>query len=575
MCRLSILLCLLFYSAVSLASDAFVQVRNIDFSLAQSETPPAEDAAWRTITLPDRWHEDKRWEQAWTGWYRYKLPDAPPARTQAVYLQRLSTNALVYLNNEFVGSGGSFDEPVARNMHRPLFFVLPTTAWRSDSANYLYIRLRVYPAFAHLVAMQVGDYQTLLPRYERQVFIQTTLSQIFFIIAFLTGLFGISFWLLVERNSTNLFFALTAFSWSFYCVNLFLRDIPINARTWWWLIHTNIEWVAVFFVVFGHRFAGIRRPWLEYGLIAYTTVASVIYAVIDFDQINTVSSKLHMLTLAAIAYLNLWLFYLYWRERNRDALVLGLCVIGVLGLGINDLIRHSVPVVSDQWQTRFYLLQFGAPIMFIILASYLISRYATAQKQLLESRHQEELAEVRERERIYQDLHDDVGAKLLSLVYGAQTEQEAALARDALADIREIVANKPHETADLESFLNEQGNEMESRCQTANLRYDSRIHVTEPARISGEQAYNISKILRECLSNTIRHSGATGVRFQADYQHAQLVLEFADNGCGLPAQPTPGRGLGGLQRRADKLGARLQSRAGPTGGLSHRLQLDL
>ena len=53
---------------------------------------------------------------------------------------------------------------------------------------------------------------------------------------------------------------------------------------------------------------------------------------------------------------------------------------------------------------------------------------------------EKEHAVTEERERIYRDLHDDVGAKLLSLVYRAQRPEDADLARSALRDLREVVS---------------------------------------------------------------------------------------------------------------------------------------
>ena len=42
-----------------------------------------------------------------------------PTTAYAVYLPRVSMNAAVYVNGLLVGSGGSFDEPVARNCGQP------------------------------------------------------------------------------------------------------------------------------------------------------------------------------------------------------------------------------------------------------------------------------------------------------------------------------------------------------------------------------------------------------------------------------------------------------------------------
>ncbi|MEM8497674.1 MAG: hypothetical protein AAF542_06595, partial [Pseudomonadota bacterium] len=326
------------------STAAVWQVEQAEFTISQSDTPPIDIDSWRSVSIPDRWANENRWEQGLTGWYRIQLDDTPPDYPIAIYLQRLSINAKVYLNNTFVGSGGSFEEPVARNMHRPLLYLLPTSAWSDNAPNYVYIKLRVYPDYAHLVALQIGEHARLHAAYERQHFVQVTLSQVLFTVALLTALFGLLFWLRVERKAQNLLFGLTATSWSIYCLNLFVRDIPFSAKTWWWMIHSNLEWAVVFLMLFARRL--LNRSWgsVDYSLVVYATLASLVYATLEYEHINFVSRRIHLLSIIAAVVLNIWLLTEFVKNRNRDALVLGLSLIGVVALGINDLIRHSAPV---------------------------------------------------------------------------------------------------------------------------------------------------------------------------------------------------------------------------------------
>ncbi|MDZ7668874.1 MAG: hypothetical protein U5Q16_05430 [Gammaproteobacteria bacterium] len=81
-----------------------------EFVHSNSATPP-QDVDWAPVTLPDTWRSEARWKSGISGWYRFRLPDEPPDDAPAVYLYRFSMNAAVYLNDEFIGSGGSFEEP--------------------------------------------------------------------------------------------------------------------------------------------------------------------------------------------------------------------------------------------------------------------------------------------------------------------------------------------------------------------------------------------------------------------------------------------------------------------------------
>jgi hypothetical protein len=93
--------------------------------------------------------EPRREREARVGWYRFKLDEKQHEGKQALYLWRFSMNAAVWLNDEFLGDGGRFEEPIARNWNRPFLFLLPNSAW-NEKDNYLYIKLAVYFGWGHL-----------------------------------------------------------------------------------------------------------------------------------------------------------------------------------------------------------------------------------------------------------------------------------------------------------------------------------------------------------------------------------------------------------------------------------------
>ena len=71
------------------------------------------------------------------GWYRLELPASGSKRERfSVYLARVNMNAAVYFNGDFVGDGGSFREPIARNWNRPLLFE-PRTSFSYSSMGTL------------------------------------------------------------------------------------------------------------------------------------------------------------------------------------------------------------------------------------------------------------------------------------------------------------------------------------------------------------------------------------------------------------------------------------------------------
>jgi len=224
------------------------------------------------------------------------------------------------------------------------------------------------------------------------------------------------------------------------------------------------------------------------------------------------------------------------------------------------------------------LLQFGAPVFFFVIATYLARRYAKALQRAAQSEMLEQQARLQERlqerERIYQDLHDDVGAKLLTLVYNSKTEDDAAVARSALADIRDIVAGAPLAPDSLSLALNELHAELEARCRTANVALSYHAEIDETQQVTGELIYHLGKMLRELLSNVLRHSGASQLTVNAALLNNQLLLSFADNGAGIGADMQPGRGLAGIRRRVATLAGQLDMRS-TVNGLTIDIRLPL
>jgi signal transduction histidine kinase len=60
--------------------------------------------------------------------------------------------------------------------------------------------------------------------------------------------------------------------------------------------------------------------------------------------------------------------------------------------------------------------------------------------------------------------------------------------------------------------------------------------------------------MRECLSNAARHARARSVAVSVEIAEGFVVLTVADDGCGLPVDAVPGRGMRNLHERAVELG---------------------
>ena len=186
-----------------------------------------------------------------------------------------------------------------------------------------------------------------------------------------------------------------------------------------------------------------------------------------------------------------------------------------------------------------------------------------------------ELALSAERERIYSDLHDDVGAKLLDLIYRAENPENAALARSALKDLRDVVSRARGEPASLLEALSEMEAEARTRLGAAeislNWRQDDDI---VERKLDAAQHLHLFRIVREAISNVIRHAQAHALSIRLAVVAQILRIEIKDDGVGMSADGD-GRGKSNMRKRADELAGHITWRDGTLGGTRVLLSLPL
>ena len=190
------------------------------------------------------------------------------------------------------------------------------------------------------------------------------------------------------------------------------------------------------------------------------------------------------------------------------------------------------------------------------------------------------VSKIAERERIARDMHDVLGhtlsvvvlkSELAGRLFRDDPERAAAeirdvekLARDALKDVRMSI-----------SGYRERGFEGE----LANVRLAleaADIELTEDIgefSLEPETEPVLALVLREAVTNVLRHSAARSCTVTLRADGAQVALTVADDGRG--GRIVEGEGLRGMRERLQALGGRLELAAGegmkitasvPTGG---------
>ncbi|MBH9577393.1 sensor histidine kinase [Inhella proteolytica] len=275
----------------------------------------------------------------------------------------------------------------------------------------------------------------------------------------------------------------------------------------------------------------------------------------------------HGTLLPVLTSLGLLACLLAWAQTHRSPAVpwvtLGLALAGLsqlLGFAQARLQAEQRLVTNDQrWQER--LVEFER------------------QQRTLSDQHLEQVTE-RERKRIAADLHDDLGAKLLTIVHTSESERISTLAREALEEMRLSVRGLTGKPVQLLDAVGDWRAEVVSRLTQANIEAEwislaEDVSYTLPAR-----AYvQTTRIIRESISNIIKHSGATRctVRCQVLDDDFQVILQ--DNGHGissaLDGRLDKGHGMASMKARAKQMQGQCLVESGPGWGTLIRLSIPL
>ena len=179
-----------------------------------------------------------------------------------------------------------------------------------------------------------------------------------------------------------------------------------------------------------------------------------------------------------------------------------------------------------------------------------------------------------ERVRIAQDLHDDIGARLLTLMYQAPTREMEDYLRHTLKDLKTLTRGLAASNHLLSHAVAEWKADITQRLAAADCECNWAFSFDSDFELSVVQWSALTRVLRELVSNTIAHALATRVEVDASLEDGVLALSVADNGRGRnPSAWSHGLGLGGVRKRVKQLGGVVQWRENGEQGIVCRVTI--
>jgi signal transduction histidine kinase len=599
-CGLGLLTVLLFYMHDTPVADDVLEMKHAEFSQQPGSDLPTNDVPWVQTPLPDIWWSHPHPQRE--GWYRIKLTlNVPPNRLWGIYLASVSLNAAVYLNNELLGTGGRFSDPVARNWNRPLYFAIPNGLLRPGD-NTLLVRVKTDPPQHGLLAkVYLGPAESLIPIYEQRKLVRYEFSQIIVVMLFVSSGFLLVLWYRRRSDTVYLWFALSILAWAIHSLNLIVINIPVSMRQWGWLYSSSIMWTPICASIFVRRLLGHAAARHERIILLAGALASVLLGVIPENVFNRYGVQVAAaFTLLLSVYPVAFALWYFIKTRSGDIFMLMASGAWMLMLGVYDNLIISHIIIREY----NLVLQYSAPPILFVFVSILLKRFVSSISESeklntelgsrIKAKHQELEANftkmrtlehqqvlTAERERILRDMHDGMGGYLIStlaLVDKGVTDNtllRGAL-QHALDDLRLMIDSMEDVGGDVLAVLGMLRQRLEPRLVQAGITLRWHVQTLPPLENFGPQkALHVMRILQEGFTNIIKHAQARTITLSTGHalnanEKAGVFIQLCDDGVGYCVESnTPGRGLLNMQRRAAMIGGHYTAHSNANGSCVH------
>ncbi|HEY0821641.1 MAG TPA: ATP-binding protein [Rhizobacter sp.] len=600
-------LALVALAASAAPSEGRVIVLQQATSVAGADAQYPAERTGRPVTLPDDWWRSRPREDG-PVWYRLRF-DAPEAAAQleelqAAYIERVCSNAEVWLNGHLVHRNGRMVEPLTRNCAYPQLVSLPASLLQAQG-NTLDIKVQGYALqkvssrqrSGGLSAVKVGPRALLAEEQAAQTFWNVTVVQMLAVATTVLAIFLLYLRALNHKEAHLGYLGLLILGWNVLGLRNWWADTPLETPTVELLTCVGFAVVTGLVVQFLLSYSALRSRMIEAGLLAQGLMVPLTLVLAGPQRLFNLSSAWYLLMVLEVVAMMVLYLVTEWRARRRTFWPMAVMMAILLLLVAMDRAAQFA------WMPRVNLLNFALPVIFFAIASRQIRvfgmalRSAEATRNSLDRRLAEATAEMernyvqmaelrveqvteKERKRIAGDLHDDLGAKLLTIVHTSESERISSLAREALEEMRLSVRGLTGKPLPVADALADWRAETVSRLGQAGIEVDWRSPTEDVTQLLSARAFvQTTRILREAVSNVIKHSGASHCKVRCTLGQQDFVLVVQDNGKGIPMELDGkldrGHGMASMKHRAKQMQGQCLVESGPGYGTVIRLTLPL
>ncbi len=261
------------------------------------------------------------------------------------------------------------------------------------------------------------------------------------------------------------------------------------------------------------------------------------------------------------------------------------------GIWSKDEASISVTIEPHFWQTRTFQVAgfLGLAFAAAFAARHLTRKRLHARLKRLEQEHALE----KERTRIAQDMHDELGARITEiLLVGKSTLHRGSDLKSVEENVGRICQSAQEIATDLNAIVfavNPQNDSLEHfvayiykyvekllGATAIRCRIDVPLDVPDMP-VSSEVRHHVVMSIKEALNNALKHSEATEISVEVEIAGTLLRICLQDNGKGFKPSETDrlGNGLLGMRKRMKEIGGCVAVDSIPGKGTRIRFEISL
>lgn len=239
---------------------------------------------------------------------------------------------------------------------------------------------------------------------------------------------------------------------------------------------------------------------------------------------------------------------------------------------------------ADEIKKRNILIVFC--LLLFITVGLLI--YFYFQKQKLKAAFEKELAirvtEEKERLRMAKDIHDDLGSGLSKINFLSEmiireksfgghaseyVDSIAETSKELIVNMRDLIWAMTPENITLPGLVARIREYSTDYLEDFSAELTIKVNNDIPdISITQESHREILMIIKESLSNIVKHSQASRVEIELNIHNNQITVKIKDDGIGISSKNLSGNGIKNMKARIESIGGQFQLNAGSPKGTS-------